>query len=227
MKLSANTRRGQLSTFSLIAVNLIPLMGVLFFQWDVALVVLIYWCENLIVGAYNLLKMATAASPSEKSPFAKLFFLPFFALHYGGFCAVHGFFLVSLLSIGDGADHLMQGDHFGPFIFLQMLTGVVAYLWQEMGVELLWPIVGLVVSHGISMAENYYLDGEYRRVGLSKLMGAPYGRIVVMHVAVLFGAMLILHLGSPLPLLLLLIALKIGLDIQLHKRSHTRLKATD
>ena len=54
-------------------------------------------------------------------------------------------------------------------------------------------------------------------------MMAPYGRIVVLHIAILFGAFAIMALGSPLFLLVLLIVGKIALDLKLHRRSHQKL----
>jgi hypothetical protein len=51
-------------------------------------------------------------------------------------------------------------------------------------------------------------------------MGRPYKRIVVLHVAVLIGAVPIMMAGSPAPLLVILIVMKIGLDAVLHVRSH-------
>jgi hypothetical protein len=41
----------------LIAVNLIPLVGVLFWKGSLFQVVALHWLENLIIGAINLLKM--------------------------------------------------------------------------------------------------------------------------------------------------------------------------
>lgn len=56
-------------------------------------------------------------------------------------------------------------------------------------------------------------------------MAAPYGRIVVLHIAILFGALVITALGSPVFLLILLIIGKIVLDVKLHQRSHRKLQA--
>jgi hypothetical protein len=53
-------------------------------------------------------------------------------------------------------------------------------------------------------------------------MMAPYGRIIVLHIAILFGAFVITAFGSPVFLLLLLIAGKIGLDAKLHLRSRKK-----
>jgi hypothetical protein len=54
-------------------------------------------------------------------------------------------------------------------------------------------------------------------------MAAPYGRIVVLHIAILFGGMATLALGSPVFLLVLLIVGKVFLDLKFHQRSHRKL----
>jgi len=50
----------RISIGSLILSNLIPLIGVLFFGWDVSTILILYWSENVIIGFYNIFKMAMA-----------------------------------------------------------------------------------------------------------------------------------------------------------------------
>ena len=57
------------------------------------------------------------------------------------------------------------------------------------------------------------------------LKAAPYGRVVILHVAIMAGAMPVLALGSPAPLLVALIAMKTVVDIVMHQRSHAKLRA--
>ncbi len=76
---------------ALLAANTIPLFGVLFLGWDAFYIVLLYWTENLVIGFYNVLKMVFAAVPHPVAHMGKLFIIPFFIVHYGGFTAVHGF----------------------------------------------------------------------------------------------------------------------------------------
>ena len=52
-------------------------------------------------------------------------------------------------------------------------------------------------------------------------MRAPYGRIVVLHVAIILGGFAVMALGEPVALLVVLVLLKLALDIKLHLREHS------
>ena len=43
---------------ALSAVNMIPLIGVLYLKWDAFHIVSLYWAEDLVIGFYNVLKIA-------------------------------------------------------------------------------------------------------------------------------------------------------------------------
>jgi hypothetical protein len=151
----------------------------------------------------------------------KLFIIPFFCVHYGGFCAVHGFFLIHFFKIGTGSSPFDNAsDWWGPFIFVQLLFSVIAKIWSSKPPEMIWAVIGLTISHGVSFWENYILGQEYKSTSLKKLMHQPYQRIVVMHIAIIAGSIFVMQLDSPLPLLLILILLKIFFDLYLHKKSH-------
>jgi len=86
--------------------------------------------------------------------------------------------------------------------------------------EFLLACLALVVSHGVSFVLIYLGQREYRHTTMKDLMNAPYRRIAVLHIAIIAGGFLVVQLGSPLGLLVALVALKIGMDIMLHNRSH-------
>ena len=203
--------RRRLALFLLIAVNLLPVFGVLFFGWDVGALVVLYWSENLILGAFTLLKMASVAG--VMATFPGLFFL----IHYGGFCAVHGLFILMLL-LG-GAD---MGNLSWPFflVFVELLLNVIEQVLALAPAEWVVAFIGLVISHGYSFVANFVLGGERDRATVRELMAAPYKRIVILHISVIAGGFGISALGAPLVLLLALVALKIVVDIALHRREH-------
>lgn len=212
---SSSSVRRQVSLGALVASNLLPLVGVLYWGWDVGALVVLYWSENLILGAFTLLKMIAHA------PLGGLLTGCFFVVHYGGFCAVHGVFVL-VLAVGDpGGFDLLEGEPWPLWlVFVQLLIEVVRHVLSIAPPEWLIAFAALALSHGVSLAMNYFRGGEYHEQNVKSLMMAPYKRIVVLHVAILGGGFGVMALGSPLPLLILLVMLKLALDVWLHLREH-------
>jgi hypothetical protein len=194
------------SVLMLVAVNLIPLGGVLFFGWQVFPIMFLFWLENMVVGVFNVAKMLLACGPGSHVG-VKLFLVPFFTVHYGIFTLVHGAFVFAMF----GADWRGGGLGGGPLNFDQVQDLVTQ---QHLG----WAVLALVVSHGFSFVTNYLLNGAYRTAIAPVLMMQPYGRVVVLHLAILGGGFLVMLMGMPVVGLVLLIALKIGLDVLAHAR---------
>ena len=206
---------------ALVAVNTVPLAGALFLGWDAAAIILLYWMENVVTGFYNVLRMVFWKAEVPAAHLVKLFIIPFFCIHFGGFCAGHGFFLLAFFKVGGGMQHFFPEPAWpGPLVFVQLLIAVISRLWQSLPAGMIWPVIGLFASHGISFVQNYLLGGEYRSASIGKLMGRPYARIVLLHVAIIAGGLPVMLLGSPIPLLCILIVLKIALDVHMHRRSH-------
>jgi hypothetical protein len=86
----------------------------------------------------------------------------------------------------------------------------------------LWPaLAALFVSHGVSFAVNFIARREYVGETLTGLMSAPYKRIIVMQLTIIFGGWILLAVKSPTPALVLLILLKLAVDVHAHKREHS------
>jgi hypothetical protein len=233
----------QASAFVLIAANVLPLIGVVFFGWDAFAIISLYWVENVVIGAINVLKMVTCnPDPAEiaksgsaggvilqaqdmrkllqslgdskdkvsvANQITKLFFVPFFIVHYGLFCMVHGAFI--LVFFGHNS---FDGN---PFDVGRDLLWDVARD-RHLG----WAVAGLAASHLYSFFRNYLGRGEYRRTVVPALMFQPYARVVVLHVAILFGAFIAVALGSNIGILAILIVGKTLLDLNLHLRERQR-----
>ena len=80
----------------------------------------------------------------------------------------------------------------------------------------------LFISHGISFVSNYLLKGEYLHATSLQLMLGPYSRIAVLQIAIIFGAILTIVIGSPLAILIVLVILKTIIDIKLHLRERQK-----
>jgi hypothetical protein len=194
------------SAVALIAANLIPLYGVFALGWEVFPLVLLFWLENVVVGGFNVLRILCARPSDPLGWIGKAFLIPFFTFHYGMFTFVHGVFVFALFG---GA----QGSGSFPLTTANVLNALARY-------HLIWAALALVASHGFSFVTNYLGRGEYRTASPQALMGQPYARVVVLHLAIIGGGFLLMSLGSPTPGLVLLVLLKIAFDLGAHAREH-------
>ena len=221
------------SLIILILVNLLPIFGVIYGGWNVFEIVVLYWFENVVIGVVNVFKIMTSAPSKDDAEVngqplpeylrsdaskvfhhvAKFFLIPFFTFHYGMFCFVHGIFVFALLGQKSGA--LEAGS---PISGMREITG---NLLQS---DIKWCVIAIIASHVFSFFHNYLGKGEYRKNTPSELMHAPYGRIVVLHIAIILGAFVITAMGSSVGMLILLIIGKIIIDAKLHLRSHKKLE---
>ena len=73
--------------YFLIAANLLPVAGVLFWNWDPGEIFIIYCLETVIIGIFNLIKMAIAGAYQKQNlwynqgkaiPMPAIFFMLFF-----------------------------------------------------------------------------------------------------------------------------------------------------
>jgi hypothetical protein len=209
---------------ALLVANALPLVGVLCFGWDAFSIVLLYWTENIVVGFYNILKMAFVKVSHPVAHLGKLFTICFFAIHYGGFTAVHGVFVLTFFKQDTGGfSPFPSGDTWPCFlVFVQLLFNVIRQAFLIIPPNMVYAIAGLFASHGISFGYNFFYKGERTRTNLKKLMGQPYSRIVVLHIAIIFGGFLTMTLGSPVGVLLILVLLKTIIDVKLHFRERRK-----
>jgi len=179
---------------TLIGANLIPVFGVLFLGWDVGSILLLYWLESVVIGALNVPKILA----SRGRPVGKVFDSAFFSLHFGGFCAGHAMFLKEMFELD---------------ISLAALLGLGS-LSLAAG--------SLFLSHFISMLVNFFGRQEYNKRRSREQMFVPYGRVVIMHVTILFGGILAQQFGAPVFALIILIGIKTAIDLIAHTKEHNK-----
>ncbi len=183
------------SLLILIAVNLYPIIGVIFLGWSPISVVLFYVIETFIIGLFNILKMLI----SNCNGFLKFFLIPFFIIHYNLFIIVQIAFL-----------HFLETNIGAQEINLRFLFNI----------DYLINIAFIFASHGYSFYKNYIKKGEYKKASVVNLMFTPYKRIAIQHVTVLAGVFLIINFNAPIIFMFVLIILKIIFDVRAHYKIH-------
>jgi hypothetical protein len=207
-----------LSLAALVLVNVVPLAGVLLLGWGTMDVLMVFWAENVVIGVYTALRMASRLA--LRAEWSALALIPFFAVHYGIFCAGHGFFLLGMSGMMGGQGPLPPIS-LGPLAPFGMLAGLMEKP------AFLWAVVGIALSHGVSFVLNFLLGREFDRTTSRDIMGQPYARVMILHVTIIFGAIAVMQLGSPVWALALLVLLKIGVDVVAHLRERKKLAGSD
>ena len=198
---------GRVSLALLVAANLLPLLGVLFWDWDVFLLLLLFWFENVIIGLFGIARIVV--SGTTENSFEGLFLPVFFLVHYGGFMFGHFMVLFFMYSTGVAEG----GPAAEPADFYRIVVEKLS--WVAM--------VALFLSHGWSFVENFMGNREHDRLTPVQAMALPYRRMMITHVALIFGGFFLIETGQPLAGLILLIMMKIALDVIFHRREHKRL----
>lgn len=190
----------------LVVANLVPLYGVIHWGWDLFVLMTAYWLETGIIGFWTAVRMIMAAR------WGALLLVPFFLVHFGLFMSAHILFLWAMFG---GAWQTAPVAGPGELAFVLIFgTG----LWLA--------FVALFLSHGASFYFNV-LRGEgaaslpgAKPPGANEIMMTPYGRIVVMHITILIGAMLVQFFQTTLAAFVLLIGLKTVADVAAHVRKN-------
>lgn len=215
---------------ALIVANLVPVVGVLFFDWSLFLILFLYWVETGIVGFFNIFRIAKSQGPfptlkgtnfekfdeklkkallQDDAPSIKQIYrvirmvlIPFFLMHYGIFNTVHVVFIVVLFAPDEFASSTFFGVEAGSFLVA---------------------LAGLFASHFISYKQNYIGNEEYKHINPLQQMFKPYKRIVLLHLFIIASAFAIApftnHDGARY-IILLFVGFKMVADIIAHRLLH-------
>lgn len=194
---------------SLLLVNLLPVIGVWFFHWSAMEVFVIYCFETIIVGIYNVLRMAITGTivksdvwntqGSYKTYMPAAFFIIFFIIHYGFFVAIQ----LSIFLPVSGAEKAL-----GISGLKEFFTKFPGYL----SVNSRWLLLAFVASYGFITVKDFILNGAYRRSSLSLLLFQPYSRIFIQQFTVIAGS-LFLGFGAGKIFITVFAGVKIFFDV--------------
>ena len=180
----------------LIALNLVPLIGVLSWGWQSFDLIFLYWMENLIIGAFTVLRMLIRPYGHALDLAFPLFLVPFFCVHYGMFCMGHGVFVMGLF----GPESAEDGG---------LLAGALSVLSSP---YMMAAVAAMTMIQVADWARDLRLRGPGAD-GVMQLMTAPYRRIVVLHITIISGGFALTALNEPVAGLMILIAVKTASDV--------------
>lgn len=202
-------RKLKLSDLFLIAINLVPLWGVWFANWNAREVFMVYCLESVVIGFYTLIKLGIASLVIKKdvwndtgdnvTKMPGLFFMLFFLVHYGFFVAIQ----LSIFLETSGAEKAYGISNAWDF---------VVHFQRYLSDYSKWLLVGFIISYGFLMLKDFLLSGAYRITPLGAIMFEPYGRIFIQQFTVIAGS-LFLGFGAGKIFIAIFAAVKIFFDV--------------
>lgn len=191
------------SVLFLILANLIPLIGVLSFDWDLGSTMVLYWAESAIVLFY------TVAKGIVRNRVTGIITGLFTIAHAGAFMAIHFLFIWMIF-----VEQTFAGGESGGGSLSTVATYLVA----------LWPaLLGLFISHGYSFKSNFIEKQNSQQFENKTKQDTEkfYSRIFLMHITIIIGGGLALIFGDNIFALSLLIVMKIAVDVKAHLKQHS------
>jgi hypothetical protein len=138
--------------------NFYPLVGVVFWGWQVRDIMATFLIESLVIGGFTVAKLLTVSEKmvSSRPPSRRDAVLAFMFV-YGAF-------------------------QIGYFVFLTFIFQITVGDWEKV-----WLIcVPMAISHGFSFVSNYWMS-ERNTISIGRICLAPFLRVIPMQYAVLFG----------------------------------------
>ena len=210
-----NNFRSYLTPLILIAANSIPLIGLIIWDWDTFMILILYCSETFIIGIYNFLEILLA----QKTHWGfNIFMSLFFLIHFNTFVLVQTVFVVVFSSMNISELNNSVPDEADGLI--EITEQSEALLNNPYLIE---SIAALIISHGFSFLFHYLGGKEFQRAEAGKLMLEPYGRIIVQQLTVIFvGFAILIFASTAKALLVLLVVLKIIMDLRAHIKQHRK-----
>jgi hypothetical protein len=201
------------ATVATLVGNLIPLYGVLYWDWDTFQLLMLYWMETAIIAFWTIRRLAklpqdqlgTMKINGVEKPATTRMMVGFFSMHAGAFIFGHLLFLCVLFS-GDWFKRVHTGGIVSELVTTNGVWIALALLFVGSWISFLIDIKpDYVVRIERWLQPNRFVpQAEPVKGGVGAIVGVLYLRIFIMQAAIIFGAMLAQKLGSIAPLLIMI-----------------------
>lgn len=179
--------------------NLVPLVGILLWGWDAFNLVVLYWLEIGATAGIGLLSIALLGAPTDEDDNSIVEKLLIRGQLVVGLGLVYAFLLGIYWAMISGIANTLLSGYDQSSVW-------VATRAVELGV------VGFVVSHLLGVGSAVLGGTDAVETNTKSMVRGSLRSLVVMHSVLAFGTFGVIALGSPLPLLVLLVAIKTAAD---------------
>lgn len=213
------------SLLFLIISNLMTIFFAITNNWNLLMIMWIYWFQSIIIGIFNFIKILTLKNFTtenfkindrsvEPTKWTKYYTAFFFLIHYGGFHL--GYMIFLLVSSTLINNEMLSTNNTINMPYDQItrvgITSVIS------SIDFLWILIISSIfffNHLFSYIKNHKEDSKKIK-NIGRMMFFPYARIIPMHLTIVFGFFLINSATS----ILFFMILKTLADIIMHQVEH-------
>lgn len=186
-------------TVPMLAMHLLPLLGVWLAGWDAGNLLILYWLESAVIGLWTVVLMLAAReqplpilSNAGQTATTGLTMALFVLMHGGFFMGIHLYFLHFAFEVTNVQEH-------------GSLPASILHMVLEDGLWL--PLAGLFVIRMLVTVQALQ-----RREPVQRQIIGFYFRIVVMQIAIILGGFLLVLTGT-MGALLMLVLVRLGFEL--------------
>ncbi|HEV7490225.1 MAG TPA: DUF6498-containing protein [Rhodanobacteraceae bacterium] len=189
-------------------VNAVPIIGVLRFDWSAINVLVLYWFENVVIAVFTCVRIAVHRSLTRKRGYWR-----------GG--------QVGIQVNGKTVQSGLLGEYaimaftftFGHGIFVGAIALIFSQnhpdqpMWQLSLAQVGRGVLAITVMLGLELIGDLITIRWRTFAWMRGYVEARMGRVIVLHLAIIFGMMAMAATDSPLGILYVLIGLKTLADL--------------
>jgi hypothetical protein len=190
-------------------INAVPLVGVLYFGWSAINVPVLYWFENLLIGLCTLIRLFAHRAWTRKRGYWR--HSNRLGIQVDNKPAEMG--LIGEYSIGTFGFTLAHGIFVGVIALLVHQNYPDQAMWQLSSKQLLHGVLSIAAFLGIELAVDLTRIRGASFAAIRDYAQARMGRIVVLHLAIIFGMVAMAMSHSPMGILYVLIGIKTFADL--------------
>lgn len=195
------------STAVLLLTNLVPLVGLIWFDWNGLDILVLYWLELVLIGFLTVIKIWFAEGQARESR------------HFAA--------VVALTKLPASITILFFICHFGLFVlgYFLLLEDALG-LSLELSEDVMAAGLVFFASHSFSLFYHFFYRREYQVVTSGAMMMMPYIRLIPMHISILLVLSVVANptsTGFPITLLILKPLVDAMTHVAMHVGLGTRL----
>lgn len=200
------------SAIFLVLANLYPIYGAAFLDWNGIFIFKTYWCENLIIGLFTVLKMLKTKIYLDDIQSINP------SLNSNDISSSNSSKIISFVWNYCWASFLYY--FFVAFLTTKMGDRVVFGLPYQIIV----PVCFIFLSHAFSYVVNFIIGAEYKKLSLDEETNMPFRRLITVHMIVIILGLMGSAAAGNISMTIAIVMAKIFLDIIAHLQEHNGIK---